>query len=82
MFAYCKSLETIDMLNWDLSNANNLYGIERLFKKKENTVFYVVVEYSLSWNIRKYSTTMFRNILTFLISVFHVVLDWPKSKTM
>ena len=34
MFAYCKSLETIDMLNWDMSNANNLYAIEPLFKKK------------------------------------------------
>ena len=55
---------------------------------KENTVFYFVVEYSLSWNISKYSKTMFSNILTFLIYYislcpgFHFFLDWPKFKTM
>ena len=31
--------------------------------ESENTiVLYIVVEYSLSWNIRKYSTAMFLNI--------------------
>ena len=31
----------------------------------ENTVFYIDVEYSPSWNIAKYSTTVFWNIFKF-----------------
>ena len=32
MFLDCESLESIDMLNWDMSNIDNLYGIKGLFE--------------------------------------------------
>ena len=34
---------------------------------KINTVFYIIMKYSPSWNISKYSKTMFWNIISYFI---------------
>ena len=69
MFNKSDSLKILDISNLIIGENCDT---ENMFLNLPNliyTVFYVVVEYSLSWNIRKYSTTMFWNNFNIIIKL-------------